>query len=575
MVKGGNDHVSLYKARRYIIFIDSEQSVLLFLEFDKRKAKCYNIIQRKTEDFMKKREKLNVTLAFWIALAAVMIVVLCALIFSSRFEHITRQVRDFISLTCGWFYLLTVMALVGVCLLLIVSPIGKIRLGDPDSRPEYSTVSWIAMLFSAGMGIGLVFYGAAEPISHYAIQAPEAALYSQEALLDAFKYSFFHYGIHAWAIYAIVGLAIAYFQFRKKESTLLSVTLKPLFGNAVDGRFGKIVDSLIIFATVIGVATSLGSGAIQINGGLSSLFGVPDNFMIQLLIIIVATVLFLASSMSGLDKGIKTLSNLNMVLAVILMVVALFLCDGVKVMNTFTEALGQYLQDFLHMSSRTGLGNPAQQAWINQWTIFYWAWWLAWSAFVGIFIARISKGRTIREFTGYVLLVPALFSFVWFSVFGVMSTDALAVDPTIADRALEGMLFATFDAYPLSGMMSVIAVLLVFSFFITSADSATFVLAMQSESGSLHPDNKVKMLWGILVSTIAAVLLRAGGLDALQNVLIIVAFPFSILLVLVTISLIKELNYERKQMGLYLNPKRHPKKGSPFRSYEEGDETEA
>ncbi len=517
---------------------------------------------------MRKQKKLDVTLAFWIALAAVAVVVLMSLVFSADVEAFTGSVRDALSRNCGWFYLLTVLLLVGVCFVLMLSPVGKIRLGDPGSSPEYSTVSWIAMLFSAGMGIGLVFYGAAEPLSHYAIQAPEAAIYSRDALRDAFKYSFFHYGIHAWAIYAIVGLAIAYFQFRKKESTLLSVTLKPLFGNIMEGRLGKVVDSLTIFATVVGVATSLGSGAIQINGGLNGLFGIPEKYSIQLIIIVVATVLFMASALSGLDKGVKTLSNLNMILAGLLMIAALILGSGVKMMNTFTETLGLYLQDLLRMSTRTGAGSRLQQEWINRWTVFYWAWWLAWSPFVGVFIARISKGRTIREFVSYVLLIPSLFSFLWFSVFGVLSTDALAVDPSIAERPFEQLLFAALDKYPLSWLMSVLAVVLVFSFFITSADSATFVLAMQSEGGNLHPDNKTKVLWGILVSAIAAVLLRAGGLDALQNVLIIVAFPFAILLVLVMVSLIKELNYERTQMGLFIKPKRYPEKGSPFRSYE-------
>lgn len=536
------------------------------------------IIWNRKEVLVKKRKKLlkpirlNVTLAFWIALAAVLVIVLCALIFSGNFEAVTSQVRDAVSRAGGWFYLLTVMMLVGVCFFLMVSPVGKIRLGDPGSRPRYSTISWIAMLFSAGMGIGLVFYGAAEPLSHFAVSAPEAELYSREALLDAFKYSFFHYGIHAWAIYAIMGLAIAYFQFRKKESTLLSVTLKPLFGKVMDGRIGKVVDSITIFATVIGVATSLGSGAIQINSGIGELFGVPMNFRVQMIIIVVATVLFMASALSGLDKGVKTLSNLNMIFAVVLMLSALFLGPGVKIMNTFTETLGAYLQDFLRMSARTGVSDPAQQAWINQWTLFYWCWWLAWSPFVGVFIARISNGRSIREFVSCVLLIPSVFSFLWFSIFGVLSTEALAAAPELAQNPFETMLFATFNHYPLGNIMSVVAILLVFSFFITSADSATFVLAMQSQGGSLHPDNRVKALWGVMVSVIAAVLLRAGGLDALQNVLMVVALPFALLIVLVTISLLKELNYERHQMGLFIKPKRYPEKGSPFRSYEQDDD---
>ncbi len=520
----------------------------------------------------KKRKKSTITSAFWIALAAVFCVVLPALVFSERFEAVSELVRSAISKNFGWFYLLSVLGLVGVCFVLMISPIGKIRLGDPGSRPDYSTGSWVSMLFSAGMGIGLVFYGAAEPLSHYAIHAPEAEPFSQAALRDAFKYSFFHYGIHAWSIYAIVGLAIAYFQFRKKESSLLSATLKPLFGTAADGKLGKVVDSLTIFATVVGVATSLGSGAAQINGGLSQLLGVPRSYGIQLAIILVATFLFIASALSGLDKGVKTLSNLNMILAGVLMAAVLVLGNGVKMMNTFTETLGLYLQDLLRMSTRTGAGSASQQEWINSWTMFYWAWWLAWSPFVGVFIARISKGRTIREFVGCVLLIPSLFSFLWFSVFGVFSTDVLTADPAIVRLPFEQLLFAAFSSYPLSRILSVLALILVFSFFITSADSATFVLAMQSQGGSLHPNNGIKVLWGLTVSVIAAVLLRAGGLSALQNILIIVACPFSVLLVFVTISLLKELNYERRQMGLTVNPKRYPKKGSPFRSYENDDD---
>ncbi len=527
-----------------------------------------------SDDKLKSPVKEKVTLAFWIALVMGLITFLCALVFSNDFETITTNVRQSIIHGAGWFYLLTIMVLVGVCFALMLSPVGKIRLGDPDSRPHYKTSSWVAMLFSAGMGIGLVFYGAAEPISHYAISAPEAKLYSREALLDAFKYSFFHYGIHAWSIYAVVALAIAYFQFRKKESTLLSVTLKPILGKATDGFTGKLVDSITIFATIIGVATSLGSGALQINSGISNLFGLPMNFDVQLIIICVATVLFMGSALSGLDKGVKHLSTLNMILAVFLMISALALGPGIKIMNTFTETLGAYLQDFLRMSSRTGAGDAEQQSWISQWTMFYWAWWLAWSPFVGIFIARISRGRTIREFVACVLLIPSLFSFLWFSIFGVLSIDTLSQVHDMATQPLQTMLFTTFDNYPFSDVLSIAAIILVFSFFITSADSATFVLAMQSQGGDLHPSNKIKVLWGIIVSAMAAILLWVGGLGALQNVLIIVALPFSILIILVMISLVKELNYERQQMGLYIKPKRYPEKGSPFRSYETDDDDE-
>ncbi len=278
--------------------------------------------------------------------------------------------------------------------------------------------------------------------------------------------------------------------------------------------------------------------------------------------------------MSGLDRGVKMLSNANMIIACVLMIIAFFIGPTVRIMNTFTESLGEYMQDFLRMSARTGAADPAQQAWIDSWTMFYWSWWLAWSPFVGIFIARISKGRTIREFMACVLLVPSLFSFIWFSVFGVLSTSAVEKAPEIAQMPLEKMLFATFEQYPLEWVMGIIALLLVFSFFITSADSATFVLAMQSERGTLQPSNKTKLIWGIAVSVIAAVLLNVGGLNALQNVLIIVALPFAILLLFVTVSLLKELHYERKKMGLYIKPKRYPDKDAPFRSYEDKDAAE-
>ena len=520
----------------------------------------------------RKQKKLDITPTFWIALIAVIIVVLAALIFDERFTTITAAIRNAISLGGGWFYLLTVLLLVFVSAALVISPIGKIRLGDPGSKPEYSTVSWFAMLFAAGMGISMVFYGAAEPLSHFAVQAPEAALYSREALMDAFKYSFFHYGIHGWAAYAIVALAIAYFQFRKKETTLLSATLKPVIGKAANGPFGKIVDSITIFATVVGVATSLGTGAVQINSGINTLFGIPKTFLVQVIIIVIATILFITSAVLGLDKGVKRLSNFNMILAVILMIVAFIVGPGLKMLNTFTETLGNYMHDFLRMSVQTGVGDPAQQEWINQWTVFFWAWWLAWSPFVGVFIARISKGRTIREFIVFVLLIPSLFSFLWFSVFGVMSTETFAANPGIAAQPLEQMLFTTFENYPLAIVTSLIAIILLIIFFVTSADSATFVLGMQSEGGNLHPSNWIKGIWGILVSVIAIVLLRAGGLEALQNVLIIVALPFSMLLILVTVSLIKELLYERRKMGLEIVPKRHPEKDAPFRSYEPDDD---
>jgi glycine betaine transporter len=518
---------------------------------------------------LRKKVGQYVTPVFWVSITLVAVVVLLGSVFSTEFQSVTEQVRNFISNDLGWYYLLLVAGIVFFCLFLIISPVGRIRLGDPDSKPEYSKLSWIAMLFSAGMGIGLVFWGAAEPLSHYAVSAPQSQIATQEALADSFKYTFFHWGIHAWAVYALVALALAYFKFRKKEKSLISVTLKPIFGQKVDGIWGKTIDTITVFATVVGVATTLGFGAVQINGGLTYLFGIPKNIYVQIIIVSVTTIFFIMSALSGIGKGVRILSNVNVVLAIGLLAVAIIVGPTISIMNTFVDTIGAYLQDFLKMTFRTAAFDTDQQSWIQNWTIFYWAWWISWSPFVGAFIARISKGRTIREFLTNVLLIPTLFCFIWFAVFGTLSTTAQSQGAELARLSTEEVLFGTFSHYPLGMVLSFIAMLLIFTFFVTSADSATFVLGMLSENGSLHPHNKVKILWGVLISSIAVVLLAAGGLNALQNILIIVALPFSVIILLIIVSLYIELRHEKKEMGLYIKPENYPSKGEPFRSYEE------
>jgi len=508
------------------------------------------------------------TLAFIIAVSVILVLVVLAIAIPTQFNQVTSVIRDWIGNTFGWYYLILVTIIVIVCFFIVCNPAGKIRLGDPDSKPEHKTVSWLAMLFSAGMGIGLIFYGAAEPLSHYAVSSMEGETYSREALSSALKYSFFHYGVHAWAIFAIVALSLAYFMFRKKEKGLISSTLKPLFGKKMDGPLGKLIDSITIIATVAGVATSLGYGAAQINGGLNFIWNAPMEFWVQLIIIGIATILFLISACSGIGKGVKILSNINIVIAIILMFVALFVGPTIKALNSTTQSFGEYLRDFLFIGLKTGAGSEAEREWIQQWTLLYWSWWISWAPFVGVFIARISKGRTIREFLCCVILIPTIFSVLWFGIFGTLSTHAADINNTIANLPIEQMLFATFNEYqPMAVVLSIIAVLLVFSFFITSADSATYVLAMQAENGK-DPKNLTKIILGISVSAIAAVLLFAGGLDALQNVLIIIAFPFSFIVILLIISLLKELSYEKKKMGLTLRPKVYPDNDEPFKSYE-------
>ena len=505
------------------------------------------------------------------SIGATVLVSILALAFPERFFAVTTAARDAIASSAGWHYLLLVLLIVAVCAGFAISPIGIIRLGDPTDKPRVSTVSWIAMLFSAGMGIGLVFWGAAEPLAHFASAAPEAPTGSYQALRDAFRYTFFHWGFSAWAIYAIVALALAYFQFRKKEKALLSVTLKPLFGERMDGLVGRLVDALTAFATVVGVGVSLGMGAAQINGGLNYLLGVPQNIFVELAIIVVATALFLASAMSGLSKGVRLLSNVNVILAIALVAVCVAVGPTTQILNALTAALGSYLQNFVSMSTNVAPYDAARQAWVQGWTIFYWAWWIAWSPFVGVFIARISRGRTIREFLLGVVLVPTVFACIWFATFGTMSTGVQLGGVDLASLPTESVLFATLSSYPLGGALSVVALVLIMSFFVTSADSATFVLGMISEDGSLNPRRRTKFVWGVTLSVLAAVLLAAGGLDALQNVLIITALPFSLVILLMAVSLIKELNHERLMMGLYVKPTAFPEEDRPFKSYE-GDE---
>ncbi|WP_338754194.1 glycine betaine uptake BCCT transporter [Bacillus sp. FJAT-52991] len=498
---------------------------------------------------------------FWYAAAIVLIAVIFGVAAPESFEAVTANLKEFLTSTFGWYYLILVSVIVLFCLLLIFSPVGTIKLGKPDDKPEYSTPTWFAMLFSAGMGIGLVFWGAAEPLSHFAKNPPLSEAGSNDALKESMRYTFFHWGIHAWAIYALVALVLAYYKFRKDEPGLISATLTPILGSKARGPIGTIIDVIAVFATIVGVATTLGFGAAQINGGLSYLFGIPINFNIQLVIIVVTTILFVISAMSGLGKGIKILSNTNMVLAVLLLGLVLILGPTLLIFNMFTDTLGSYFQNIITMSFQIAPLNEEHRSWINDWTIFYWAWWISWAPFVGIFIARVSKGRTIREFLIGTLLMPALLSFFWFSVFGVSAMDLQmsgAVDLT--NNATETVLFAVFNEFPWSSVLSIIGITLISTFFITSADSATFVLGMQTTYGSLTPPNRVKLTWGIAQSLIAIVLLYSGGLQALQNALIIVAFPFSFIMILMMMSLYKSLSIERKQLLKMLRPQKTVKK---------------
>lgn len=499
------------------------------------------------------KEGRKLTPVFFIALTLVAVTVILGITIPEEFSKITGNINQWISKYFGWYYVMVTSIFVFTCLFLILSPIGKLKLGKPTDKPEFSTISWFAMLFSAGMGIGLVFYGASEPLSHF-ITSPVAEPESDAAMKDAFRYTFFHWGFHAWATYGVVALGLAYAQFRKGEPGLISRTLRPVLGDKVDGWIGTIIDVLAVFATVVGVAVSLGMGAQQINGGLHYLFNIPNTFNVKLIIVIIVTILFLISAWSGLSKGIQILSNANITLATLLLFAVLFLGPTVLILNMFSTSIGNLLQNFLSMSFDVAPLDKNKHDWMNSWTIYYWGWWMSWSPFVGIFIARVSKGRTIREFLIGVLLVPTIISALWFSVFGVTGIEAFKDVPKIGEMLVETQLFAIFEQIPMAMGLSLIALALICTFFITSADSATFVLGMQSTNGSLEPANHIKVIWGIAQSLIALVLIYAGGLSALQSAAIIAAFPFSFVLVMMLISVYKDGNKERMRLGLTLKP---------------------
>ncbi|WP_188207233.1 glycine betaine uptake BCCT transporter [Alkalibacillus aidingensis] len=493
----------------------------------------------------------NLTTVFKISASVMLILVLLGIIWPDGLEELTTNVQAFIADTLGWYYLIVVTLFVIICLVFLITPVGKIRLGSPGEKPEFSRPTWIAMLFSAGMGIGLVFWGTAEPISHYAVSSPTGETGTNQAIRDAMRFTFFHWGIHAWAIYGIVALVLAYFSFRHGRSGLVSATLKPVIGDSADGTVGRVIDILAVIATVLGVATTLGFGAVQINGGLTYLFDIPSGFIVQLIIVAIVTVLFMISAWTGLGKGIKYLSNANMVLAVLLFALVFTVGPTLFILNMFTNSIGAYVQNLPEMSFRIAPLNEETREWINGWTIFYWAWWIAWSPFVGIFIARVSRGRSIREFVLTVLIVPSIIGFLWFSTFGgtAISLEHDGVD-MISELATEEALFGVFANLPLGMVASIVAIILISTFFITSADSGTFVLGMMTTGGSENPGRRIKLTWGVLLSATALALLYTGGLQALENAMIIAAFPFSIIMLLMAISFVKAIYKEGKELGI-------------------------
>ena len=445
----------------------------------------------------------------------------------------------------GWLYLWVVLGLVLLAIVLAFCRYGDLKLGQPDEEPEFSTTAWFAMLFAAGMGIGLVYWGVAEPLSHYGAPPPGIAPHTPEAANAAMRYAFFHWGLHPWAIYGIVALAIAYFQFRRGSPALVSSATETLPWRWTR-RLSPLFNIMAIVATAFGVAASLGMGAAQINSGLHTVFGLPLSTAWQTGIIVVVTLLFVTSAVTGVERGVKWLSQANLMVAAALALAVFLFGPTVAIMDTFSTTLGNYLTEFARMSLR--LTPFRDSGWVADWTIFYWAWWISWSPFVGLFIARVSRGRTIREFLLGVVIAPTLVSFVWFSVFGGAALNmeifqnAHLAEVAAKDSSLA--LFAMLGQLPLAAVTSGLATLLVLVFFVTSGDSATLVLATMSHGGNPTPPNRSKVIWGALVAGIAIALLLAGGLKSVQTATIVFALPFSLVLVLMAVALVRAVRQD-------------------------------
>lgn len=455
-----------------------------------------------------------------------------------------EKALGYVTDTTGWLFILAGAGFCALVLALAFSRYGRIRLGADEERPEFTTVSWFAMMFAAGMGIGLVFFGASEPLSH--LGTPPLGLAeanSEEAAGLAMQYTIFHWGLHPWALYAVVGLALAYTTFRKGRPNLLSSIVLP--HKPVEAPSRRAIDTFAIFITVFGAATSLGLGALQINSGLNSAYGVPESDTVSIIVIVVLAAIFGISAVSGVGKGIKIISNINMGLAGLLAVFILVLGPTLVIVNTFVEMLGDYTTGILPMSFRTGVYGGGD--WLAGWTLFYWAWWMSWAPFVGTFIARISRGRTIRQFVVCVLLVPTLVSSVWFSILGgtaiYMEQNGVAMSEANAEGS-ETVLFALLDQFPLGAVSATIVVLLITFFFVSSADSASVVLGMLSSKGNIEPPKVVIVLWGSMIALTAIVLLLAGGLEAIQTAAIVIAVPFLLLMLAICWQLVKQLRQE-------------------------------
>ena len=478
------------------------------------------------------------------------------IVFGSLFGELAgevfSQLQSFMTHRFRWLFIILMNVTVVFSLYIALSRYGDIRLGHQTEHPEYSLLSWFGMLFSAGIGIGLLYWGTAEPLYHF-MSPPMGQAETVEAAKQAMSISFLHWGIHAWALYCVVALSLAYFHYRRGLPLSIRSVLYPLIGQKIYGKWGHVVDTLAVFGTMFGVVTSLGLGAMQINAGFSNVFGIPNNVPVQLCLIAIITAMATLSVMMGLDKGIKRLSDINIVLTVLLLGFMLFFGPTQFIIDSFIENIGNYVSQLIPL----GFWSEAYSNtdWQANWTIFYWAWWVSWSPFVGIFVARISRGRTIREFIFGVLFIPMLLLFFWFTTFGgsavhmeLMGNYGL-IEAVKADYG--SAIFKLIEYYPLTKPLTLVIVVMIMLWFVTSSDSASFVIDMLTAGGDTNPPKIQRLFWALSQGVIAAVLLVAGGLSALQAVAIIAGFPFAIVVFVMMYCLWRGLTRDR--LTLYRN----------------------
>ena len=507
--------------------------------------------------FMEKQTSFN-PLVIGATLFFVVLLVAMILIAPEQTQTLLNAAKSGIFANFSWFYVLAFSVFLGFLVILSVSSLGNIKLGNDEEEPEFGFLSWLAMLFAAGMGVGLMFFGVAEPLTHYLsdITTGSAEHKQQEALL----HTVFHWGIHAWAVYGTIALALAYFGFRYKLPLALRSCFYPLLKERINGKLGDLIDIMALLATLFGIITTLGFGASQLGAGLHQLGWISENsFSLQIVVIAVVMSLAIFSAISGVGKGVKILSELNLTLAFCLLIFVLVAGPTLYLLSAFSDNIGTYLSNLVQLSFKTYVYEQEHTGWFSGWTILYWAWWCSWAPFVGLFIARISKGRTIREFIFGVLVIPSMFGILWFTVFGntaIWLNDGEAAG-TLGQMisSPETLLFKFLDYLPLSGVTGLVSLVVISLFFITSADSGIYVLNnIASRDKSLAAPRWQAVMWGVLMSVVAIVLMQSGGLANLQAMTLLVALPFAMLMLLMCFSLWKGLSADKKYFDTKVNP---------------------